>query len=499
MEVSTLGRPNLEEAHQMRRPILIATYQDFPTRYLLDTGILRRLLERDVPVVVVSPNASSDSFRERFGAKVLALEPNAYAKGHAITRSRRYEFFTRVRWLTLPAGRDIKSIQTHEEIEKLRKNSMGFKGARYLDLEIFTARLLRRSAALRALFFRLESRLVSTDAHQGLFQRHNPAIMITPDVGTIGLTNLLGREAQRHGAKIISVVLSWDNLTSKGLGGIRPDRAVAWNQTMAEELVDYHGMDPAHVFTGGIAHFDDYFLPNPATLERGEFLKSYGLTPDRKTVFLAMASPTMFRKNIECMTELLEAMAANRLSVPTQLLVRLHPAYLTKVRDDGVADLAALDLLKERFRGLLGISVPQSIDQPDGVLLPIDDQKTLANILTHADVMINFYSTLILESAIFDLPTINVAYHPYRQSHFDVGVLAQFTHLSKALRHRSTREAKGKAELIDLVNRYLDNPSLDHDERMRLREYEGGPNKGKAGSAIGDHLYDLWAELTSPR
>ena len=122
MEVSTLGRPNLEEAHQMRRPILLAPYQDFPTRYLLDTGILRRLLERDVPVVVVSPNASSDSFRERFGAKGLALEPNAYAKGHAITRSRRYEFLTRVRWLTLPAGRDVKSIQTHEEIEQLRKN-----------------------------------------------------------------------------------------------------------------------------------------------------------------------------------------------------------------------------------------------------------------------------------------------------------------------------------------------------------------------------------------
>jgi hypothetical protein len=38
---------------------------------------------------------------------------------------------------------------------------------------------------------------------------------------------------------------------------------------------------------------------------------------------------------------------------------------------------------------------------------------------------------------------------------------------------------------------YLLDPSTDHDQRLRVRENEAGPNKGGAGIAIADHLFSL--------
>ena len=70
---------------------------------------------------------------------------------------------------------------------------------------------------------------------------------------------------------VASVVISWDNLTSKGMGGISPDHAIAWNQSMKDELEQYHGVKPASIFVGGIAHFDDYYR-HGATISREELL-----------------------------------------------------------------------------------------------------------------------------------------------------------------------------------------------------------------------------------
>ena len=43
---------------------------------------------------------------------------------------------------------------------------------------------------------------------------------------------------------------------------------------------------------------------------------------------------------------------------------------------------------------------------------------------------------------------------------------------------------------------YLTDRSVDREQRLLVREHEGGPNKGHAGEAIADYLYDMWTRTT---
>ena len=44
--------------------------------------------------------------------------------------------------------------------------------------------------------------------------------------------------------------MNWDNTTTKGMSGCKPDRAIAWNNIMKEELINHHDLNEKH-FVGG--------------------------------------------------------------------------------------------------------------------------------------------------------------------------------------------------------------------------------------------------------
>jgi hypothetical protein len=100
--------------------------------------------------------------------------------------------------------------------------------------------LLRRSRLLRRSLVALESTLFTPRLFEHVFQQYQPDLVVVASVGNLrGADALLMREARRHGCKVASVVLSWDNSSSRGIGGATPDFVVAWTPTMKRELVEY--------------------------------------------------------------------------------------------------------------------------------------------------------------------------------------------------------------------------------------------------------------------
>lgn len=485
--------PDMEEND--RRPIVIATHQAFSSRYLLGTDIFQDLKAKGVPIVVLNPNADDPSFRNMFRDKTVTVEKFQYEKLFSITNSRLHRFFTKVRWLTLPSKHDITTVKVHQAVEIWNNRKASFRGKTYLSLVLLTAKILRRSRWLRRLFAYAESRLFQSNSHQELFRKYHPSLLVIADNGTIALSNLLMGEAKRHGTEIVSIVLSWDNLTSKGMGGTMPDYAVAWNENMKEELQEYHAVEPSRIFLGGVAHFDDYFR-NGATAGKEEFLRTFDLAPNRRTIFLGTASPSTFRHNVALIRLLLEAIDKGAFVEPCQLLVRFHPASLSKMRGALGKEKEQIDGLKERYGKLLALDFPETIPQKYGDVFSTKDQHKLAMILQHSDVMVNLFSTLMLEACIFDLPVINVGFYNYGDTNFNNKMLKDFTHIRKIVDYGAVRIAYSEQELFDLTNMYLKDRSMDRTERRLVREKEGGPNKGRAGEAIADYLYGLWQEAS---
>ena len=468
-------------------PIFIATHQLFSSRYLLGSEIFKYLKSRKVPLVIVTPNAENRAFRELFEDENVRIEKFDYDGLARICKSRLYHFFVKVRWLTLPHGLNIDTIRLHEAEERLRKQNMPFLKACYTELVIQTARLMRRSAVLRSLLVRLERTLFKSDAHRDLFERYRPKLLVIADIGTIELSNFLIDEAQRHGTEVLSIVLSWDNLTSKGIGAVKPDWAITWNQNMKDELVRYHRMPAGRIQVCGIAHFDDYFR-EPKWESRGAFLRKYHLSAERKTIFYGTNTPGLFRHNKKLIEFLLTAIEEGRLEAPCQLLVRLHPAFFAKHKSHYERSWQEFSRLQERFGELLSISRPLTIDQDYGAIQPIEDQMNLAGILANSDVMVNIFSTLMLEACIFDLPVINVGFYQFAATHFDNSILRTLTHIKRIVDYGAVRIANDEEELLYLINMYLRDRTIDHHQRSRVREFEAGPNKGSAGEAIGRHI-----------
>ena len=87
--------------------------------------------------------------------------------------------------------------------------------------------------------------------------------------------------------------------------------------------------------------------------------------------------------------------------------------------------------------------------------------------------MVNYFSTIGLEAAICDLPTIHVGFDPYTFGlRFSVttGFLQRQTHNRRPLRLAAARVAKNEKELFKALEDYLSDRTLDCDARRIYAE-----------------------------
>ena len=434
---------------------------------------------------MLSPNASDPNYLSEYSSKnihIQQLSPNSGAGLYK--KSRRYRFFSKVRQFTLITSDKKPTLSAHISSE-LQRPTNTLKIKLFLRSQAAIAKVISNSRVVRNLFFGLENRLFSSNHHSKLFDKFQPDLVATTDVGTTNVGNMLLREAHSHKVKTTAVILSWDNLTSKGVGSTRPDSAIAWNSVMKDELTKYHGIKPENVTVGGIAHYDGYFN-NVEIPSKSEWLEEHGLDPTRKTLFFGTATATTFMFNARLLRLLLDGINDDKFSEPCQILVRLHPVFLAKPENNPALD--ELEKIARNSNGLVVINRPQMIDMPIGFNYDIQDQRTIAGIMQHSDVMVNLFSTLMLEACIFDLPVVNSALYTYRKTNISNKILTTFGHINPLLKMDAMHVAETENQMFDHINSYLQNRALHQPGRARIRSVYGGPNKGNAVQSIANKL-----------
>lgn len=133
--------------------------------------------------------------------------------------------------------------------------------------------------------------------------------------------------ARRLGIPSALCVASWDNLTSKGLVRVVPDRVIVWNEMQKAEAVALHGVAPDRVAVTGAQTFDRWFAASPGRA-REEFCRMVGLDPAR--LFLVYVGSSMFIAPdevpfVERWIRAVRRAADPRLS-QAGILIRPHPA-----------------------------------------------------------------------------------------------------------------------------------------------------------------------------
>jgi hypothetical protein len=313
---------------------------------------------------------------------------------------------------------------------------------------------------------------------------------VTGTPGSIPADAHLIRAAKRHHVRTACVVLSWDNLTSKGHMAARSDDLIVWNDTMRREAEELHDYDPRRVHVAGVSHFDIYAKPSRA-LTHDRFCALMGLDPARRIITLGTVTPWLFPYNADVAEILARAIADGRFVAPTQLLIRLHPQVVSR----GTQHSENL----ERFEAIAAAYPHVHLDLP-GVRseslmwdVSIDDMAHLADLLRYSDVTLNAGSTLTIDSAIVDTPIVNIGFDGYASPPEVESVrrIYDFTHYANIVRTRGVRIAASAEQMIGLINAYLTDPTLDRAGRAAIVEQQCYRVDGHSGIRVGQLLLGM--------
>jgi hypothetical protein len=399
-----------------------------------------------------------------------------------------------------------------------------------------------RSARMADLMHRLEERLITVPAdYARLFDEYRPALVVSGDPLRPGDANLVAAARQR-GVPSLGSVRSWDNI-QKHLR-TRPDALTVWNGLNAREGVELDRYRAGQVIQVGAPQLDVYFrLPGalehaagassshagvtvelparaaspampqalhavPQALQdvphapqvrqqaapdlphafRGHQLREsartphalaeLGLDPNKKTLLLATSSFTYDSDQTYLVDMLVEAIRDGNIRHPVQIVLRLHP-------DDRVGRY-----LKYRHLPEVILDIPERYLATLGWTMTVADLERMAALVQAADVMVNFATTVTLEAAIVDTPTLLVAFSPIdpdEMQRYVVGL--HFKMHYRALVERDLVPiAWNREQLVSWINRYLDDPSLYRQQRASIVRDWVQFTDGRSGQRLGDAI-----------
>jgi hypothetical protein len=303
----------------------------------------------------------------------------------------------------------------------------------------------------------------------------------------------LALEAKARGIPVINLIHSWDNVTCKSgvsqITSLQPgrilmtdlfDRILVWNDVLRDELKELYGYPPERIDVCGIPQFDSYSTLKERIV-RESFLKSFGADPNKKLILFCAGSPTLVHDQTAVVRLLVEAVRGGRFSSPAQLVIRSHPGTLQNWQKD----FAGPDVFFQTPTDADKALAVSKWERPSG-------DSELAKSICHCDVLIHCISTVAIEGAVFDRPTIGLGYDG-DVSHSDNVRQAyeETTHYSKLMSMGGMRVAVSPDDLLKTINAYFENPELDAEGRARTRNQQCYRIDGKSGERVGRFVVEF--------
>jgi len=294
--------------------------------------------------------------------------------------------------------------------------------------------------------------------------------------------------AMRKKIPVVSVIGSWDNLSSKGTPMYLPDLLLLWSPKEVEESTSMHRIPPHILRVVGAAQFDPYIL---------------GGVPSKAEVFRKLKIPTKsvvityvggIPQNVAGLTEeneriiletVLKGIDEGILPKSTIVVIRPHP---------GVKDWVQYRRFEQHPQ--VRMNYPswfvQGKEAPKSWNPDWEDHLFMGALMKYSDVAITPGGSSTLDAACFDTPTVNVYFdnppRPYLQSlrsHCD------FQHLAYIRDYMASPFAESPQELLMCVKDALDHPKKLSRQRQRMLDMLIGPHDGQSAKRIADAVMSL--------
>ncbi len=296
-------------------------------------------------------------------------------------------------------------------------------------------------------------------------------LLILLGIGTVHseLEGTVTRWAEHHQLPCLHVIGNYDHVSSKGFRGTSPKRLLVWGPQMMADAVAYQGIAFHKIQVIGSLRYNT--INKDKLQEPLEFLKSIGLEADRKTiVFAGYAYASQYYEVLAMYRELLAA------GERCQLILRLYP---NKTFMNSVYIEPLIHYTQSLPHTYISFADPHfRYGYRDKEVLQVEEDE-LWNILNSCDVLVDYYSTITLEGAIFDKPIIHMHYlpqtaQPYVNKPIQLPTWDQI-HSRRILASGAVHVAHNRQELMTRVQEAIRQPAMLADARKNLVTRECGP------------------------
>ena len=412
--------------------VVLEIHEGQIVRNFLENDLLELLADRGAETLVVTPGARVPAFVKRYSRPGVAFQDPIEER--TLSRLERYEF---------AAGRWLCS----KGMRKARRRLWNWIGE---------PRAARRATN--------EARLLREWKADVVVSSH---ISQTYGRGIVAAAN-------RMGIPTIGNLNSWDNAW-KGLM-VRPDVVTCWSENNRDEICRLAGYSKDSVRIIGAPAFDSYFASD-AQWSREDLCRRMGLDASRP--ILLFATLGQFKQQIDetnPLEVLLRAIDSGEIAGRPQVVLRMHPwsrdAYFKEF-------IARPDVTVSRYENYV----------PGLTWTPTREETILAgNLLKHSNVVISPGSTMCIEPAIFDTPTIVSVFNEYMPETFEAYFRSTWLnqHFGRLYQNDWVPILRSATGMIEGVNKALNDRSWYAEGRRRIREEFLGPLDGQASKRFAE-------------
>lgn len=279
---------------------------------------------------------------------------------------------------------------------------------------------------------------------------------------------------QRLGLPVFGYVASWDHPVGKGVMYRGCAGYAVQNDIMQEDLVRYHGIDPARICVTGWPQNDVFFERRPRAAY-DELLRSYGLDPAKPCVLVTGNTHTNSPYEPAFLRRLMKWWVADNGAARFNLLFRPHP----KDKE-----------WRERFDVDAWNRIPGAHVQARCYT----DIEVLALLLQNVNCVLTNAGTILLDSLVNDRPAISVLYDegaPEGSAFAIKNMVGE--HYRELMESKAFHRAASFEEVTKGIAACLEHPDELARERLAVTRRVAGKIDGQAATRVVESIISALA------
>ncbi|MBL4708655.1 MAG: hypothetical protein JKY48_09485 [Flavobacteriales bacterium] len=424
----------------------------FAARMLLQTNLITKLTQQGYSVALISPDATDEN--------LLALaENNANIK--------------LVEWKTKASIWDddylhkrmyfLEDLSKNTALKEKFYNSLFYSKSKHpwkriRPLVYYGVYLLNKLfPIIRKSFLKGEKKHLKSEEAVAILKELQPKLLVATYPVSIIEAKII-HEAKENNIATLLHLLSWDNITCKGIFPAVADNYIAWGNIMSDELKEFYNIGDEQISICGVPHFDEHVRIREQGIT-GKLITELGLSKELPYLFIAMSSPRFAPKEIDIVEWLSAAVEQGVFGEKMQLIVRPHPQNVQTY----MADNSWLKRLDRLTSEKVAVSYPSLSQSKIRWSMKKTDMPQLSELIAGCTMCLNSGSTVSIDALMHNKPVLLTSFDgeaqiPYWNS---ARRLIDYPHLKKLIEEGGAVPVHSYSELKSKILSYIERP--DHD------------------------------------